>query len=98
MNKNNKNKQKKAVAIGYEPGVDEAPKILAKGKGKTAERIEDVAREHDIPFHEDSMLADSLVDLDLGESIPDHLYDVVAQVLAFIYMLNEDWKQKIKKK
>lgn len=81
---NDDNKKKKtAVALSYDP-EDTAPKIIATGKGKLAERIIDKAREADIPIHEDEVLADTLSRLELGSYIPPELYEVVAEVLVFV--------------
>ena len=78
----------KAVAMQYERGKDRAPKVTAKGQGKLAERILAMAHEHHIPIHKDKALLDALYRLDLNEEIPEELYQVVAEVLAFIYRMN----------
>lgn len=75
--------EKTAVALAYEPG-EEAPKILATGKGEVAERIIDEAKKHDVPFNKDSALAETLSKLKLGDAIPPELYEVVAQILVFV--------------
>ncbi|MGN0240782.1 MAG: EscU/YscU/HrcU family type III secretion system export apparatus switch protein [Candidatus Weimeria sp.] len=75
--------EKTAVALAYEPG-DEAPKILATGKGEVAERIIDEAKKNDVPFYKDSALAETLSKLKLGDAIPPELYEVVAQILVFV--------------
>lgn len=80
---NKKQKQLQAVAIKYDPG-DIAPKILATGKGKVAEKIIETAKEADVAVHEDSKLADTLSKLDIGEYIPPELYEVVAEILVFV--------------
>ncbi|MBR6228460.1 MAG: EscU/YscU/HrcU family type III secretion system export apparatus switch protein [Eubacterium sp.] len=77
------NRNKKAVALEYEPG-EQAPKVIATGQGKLAERIIDVAREADVPIHKDAKLAESLSILDIGEYIPPELYSIVAEVLVFV--------------
>lgn len=77
------NKIKTAVALGFEPG-DEAPKILATGKGHLAERIIEEAEASDIPVHRDPALAKTLSQLDFGEYIPPELYDVVVEVLMYV--------------
>ena len=59
-----KEKVKTAVAIAYEPG-EEAPKILATGKGLIAERIIEKAKEEDVPFYKDSKLAATLSKLEI---------------------------------
>lgn len=78
-----KQKQLQAVALKYEKG-DVAPKIIATGKGKVAERIIETAKEADVAVHEDSKLADTLSKLDIGEYIPPELYEVVAEILVFV--------------
>lgn len=78
-----KQKQLQAVAIKYDPG-DVAPKILATGKGKVAEKIIETAKESDVAIHEDSKLASTLSKLDIGEYIPPELYEVVAEILVFV--------------
>lgn len=80
----NKKKPKTAVALGYDPGQDDAPRVIASGKGEVAERILSVAKQEDIPVHKDSSLADTLSKLDIGENIPPELYEVVAEVLVFV--------------
>lgn len=76
-------KVKQAVALVYNP-EEEAPKILAAGKGELAERIIEQAGEHKIPVHEDAKLANTLSKLEIGDMIPPELYEVVAEVLAFV--------------
>lgn len=78
-----KEKVKTAVAIAYEPG-EEAPKILATGKGLIAERIIEKAKEEDVPFYKDSKLAAILSKLEIGDMIPPELYEVVAEILVFV--------------
>ncbi len=75
--------KKTAVALSYEAG-DEAPRILATGKGAVAERIIEEARKSDVPFYKDSALADTLSKLQIGDAIPPELYEVVAQILVFV--------------
>ena len=82
-NKEQEKKQKTAVAVAYEPG-DEAPKILAAGKGEVAERIIEKAKENDVPFYQDNKLAETLSKLQIGDTIPPELYDVVAEILVFV--------------
>ena len=81
-NKEQEKKQKTAVAVAYEPG-DAAPKILAAGKGEVAERIIEKAKENDVPFYQDNKLAETLSKLQIGDTIPPELYDVVAEILVF---------------
>ncbi|MEE3468632.1 MAG: EscU/YscU/HrcU family type III secretion system export apparatus switch protein [Eubacterium sp.] len=76
-------RNKKAVALEYEPG-DQAPKVIATGQGKLAERIIEVAQDANVPVHKDAKLAESLSILDIGEYIPPELYSIVAEVLVFV--------------
>ena len=82
-NKEQEKKQKTAVAVAYEPG-DAAPKILAAEKGEVAERIIEKAKENDVPFYQDNKLAETLSKLQIGDTIPPELYDVVAEILVFV--------------
>lgn len=74
---------KTAVALEYDPN-DEAPRIIATGKGYLAERIIEKAKEANVPLHQDNELADTLSRLDIGDMIPPELYDVVAEILVFV--------------
>lgn len=83
-------KQKKiktAVALEYNP-KEEAPQIIASGKGFLAERIIEKANEADVPVHKDDRLAQSLSKLEIGDYIPQELYQVVAEVLLFVDRLD----------
>lgn len=83
MQQQEKKELKTAVALAYEPG-DRAPKILATGKGEVAERIIEKAKENDVPFYQDNKLAETLSRLQIGDTIPPELYDVVAEILVFV--------------
>lgn len=76
-------KVKTAVALSYEPG-DLAPKILATGKGELAERIIEKGKEGNVPLYKDNKLANTLSKLEIGDTIPPELYDVVAEILVFV--------------
>lgn len=77
-------KRKKAIALQYEPELDDAPKVVATGEGYLAEKIIEKATEANVPLHKDEKLADSLSSLDIGEAIPPELYSIVAEVLIFV--------------
>lgn len=78
-----KKEDKTAVAIAYEPG-EAAPKILATGKGRVAERIIETAKENQVPTYKDNKLAATLSKLQIGDMIPPELYGVVAEILVFV--------------
>ena len=82
-NKHIAGKEKTAVAVAYNPG-EVAPKILAVGKGEVAERIIETAKENDVPFYQDNKLAETLSRLQIGDTIPPELYEVVAEILDFV--------------
>lgn len=78
-------KPKKAVALIYDG--ESAPTLSAKGAGELAEEIIALAKEHNIPIHEEPDLVNLLARLKLGEEIPRELYIAVAEVIAFAYMI-----------
>jgi len=78
-----KNDIREAVALEYDPDQG-VPVVTAAGKGKTAERIIEAAREHAVPIHEDPGLAHVLNTLGIGDEIPPELYNVVAQILIYV--------------
>ena len=73
----------KAVSIKYVEGV-EAPFITAKGVGKKAEKILNIAKEEGISVVEDTTLVDFLGIQDVGDYIPEETWSVVAKIFAFI--------------
>ena len=79
----------KASALRYDKGKENAPILIAKGKGKVAEKIIEIANKENIPVVENKALADILDKLDIYDETPPELYKVVAQLFAFIYKLNE---------
>lgn len=77
-----------AVAISYKPGEMPAPKVVAKGAGKIAERIREIARENGVPLVENRPLARNLYKtVEVGREIPDDLFQAVAELLAYVYRL-----------
>ena len=85
---------KQAIALEYNPEED-APRVIASGRGFLAERIIERAKESDVPVHRDDKLADTLSRLDIGEAIPPELYEVVAEILVFVDSMDK-LKGKIK--
>jgi flagellar biosynthesis protein len=81
-------KPEKAVALGYDMGLDPAPKILAKGEGSIAEQIIKLAEEHRIPIRKDADLVEILSVLELDSFIPLEAYTAVAEILRYIYQQN----------
>lgn len=83
-------KIKSAVALSYDMEKDVAPIIKAKGKGFVAEQIIERAKENNIPIQEDPSLVELLSQLEINEAIPEELYEVVAEVFAFIYRIDKN--------
>lgn len=81
-------KQNMAVALKYRPKSDSAPKVTAKGKGKVAEKIIEIAKENNIHIQNDPDLIEVLSQLDINDEIPPDIYVIVAELLAFVYSLN----------
>ena len=76
-----------AVALKYDREKDAAPRVIAKGLDFKAERIKELARQSDVPLLRNVPLAHSLLRVDVGQDIPEDLYDAVAEVLNFVYGL-----------
>lgn len=81
--------RKRAVALKYDAANQAAPRVLARGQGELADRILEAAREHKIPLYKDPELVDVLSKLDVGLEIQPELYHAVAEVLIFIYKMNQ---------
>jgi len=77
-----------AVAVRYD-SQDAAPRVVAKGYGNVAETIIRTAREHDLYVHESPELVNLLMQVDLDTQIPPQLYVAIAELLAWIYALEE---------
>ncbi|MDH5358404.1 MAG: EscU/YscU/HrcU family type III secretion system export apparatus switch protein [Gammaproteobacteria bacterium] len=82
----NHNEPLRAVALKYDG--ENAPTVTASGEGSIAEEIIRIAREHGVPLREDAMMAALLSELELGEEIPPILYRVIAEVIAYAYMVS----------
>ncbi|MCM3709957.1 EscU/YscU/HrcU family type III secretion system export apparatus switch protein [Sporosarcina luteola] len=85
-----KHTRKEAIALSYDPNAGDAPKVVAKGKGKIAENILEKAKEHDVPVQEDPTLVELLGQLEVDETIPEQLYQAVAEVFAYIYQVDRE--------
>ncbi len=80
-------KQKEAVALQYDKEKDRAPKVTAKGKGKTAQKIIELAQYNDIPIKKDEDLLELLSKVELDKEVPAEMYKAVAEVFSFIYKM-----------
>jgi flagellar biosynthesis protein len=80
---------RRAVAITYDPARQDVPVVTAVGEGLVADEILRRAREAGVTVTEDAALATVLSQIDVGAMIPEELYTVVAEVLAYVYRLDE---------
>ena len=78
---------KKAVALQYGPG-DTAPVIVASGMGYMAEKIVETAADCGVPIYEDNSLSTILTQLQLGQEIPESLYQAIVEI--YVYFLHFD--------
>jgi len=83
-------RRKKAVALKYDQIQNQSPKVTATGKGLIAENIINKAKENQIPILEDASLVELLAELNINETIPEELYEAVAEVFAYIYRIDKD--------
>ena len=82
-NQNDNKPKKKAVALLYDPN-NQAPQVVASGKGVLADKIIATAKESDVPLYKDTNLTETLLKLDIGDCIPPELYGVVAEILVYV--------------
>jgi flagellar biosynthesis protein len=80
-----------ATALQYDSEKGGAPRVIASGQRKVAEKILAEARKHNISIYEDPALTAALANVNLGEEIPAELYQVVAEVLAYIYRVTDKY-------
>lgn len=73
-----------AVALEYERGTRDAPRVVAKGRGELARRIVEVAGDAGVVIDANGPLAEALAGVELDEQIPIELYEAVAEIIGFI--------------
>jgi flagellar biosynthetic protein FlhB len=76
-----------SVAISYQRGKMDAPRIVAKGADHVAMRIRELAREHGVPLVENVPVARTLYKIELGREVPEEMFKAVAEILAYVYSL-----------
>ncbi|WP_456479717.1 EscU/YscU/HrcU family type III secretion system export apparatus switch protein [Nautilia sp.] len=79
----------KAVALKYKAYEQNAPKVIAKGKGEIAKKIIEKAKLYDVPLFQNETLADMLLNVEIGEEIPPKMYEAVVDVFIWLYKLEE---------
>ena len=84
-----------AVALEYEAGTRDAPKVVATGRGLVAEKIMEIARENGVTIEANPMLAEALSGVPIDETIPHELYAAVAEVIGYVMRLRSksSWKR-----
>ncbi len=85
-----------AVALKYDKEKDSAPRVVAKGMHLKAEKIREIAKQYGVPIMRNVPLANALYRIDVGQEIPEELYDAVAEVLNFVYALQKEQQAKAK--
>ncbi|AJA47380.1 flagellar protein FhlB [Clostridium pasteurianum DSM 525 = ATCC 6013] len=90
-------KRKKAAALKYDTGY-EAPIVTAAGVGALADKIIEKADENKVPIVYNKELADLLLNVDIGSSIPEELYEVVAEVINYVIDIDDNINKESNKK
>lgn len=86
--KDDRSDRKVAAALKYDKDNMDAPRLVASGSGKIADKIIEVAKEANVSIVEDVALVSALLALELGDEVPLELYESVARVLAFVYKVD----------
>jgi flagellar biosynthesis protein len=79
-----------AIALKYDKEKDVAPRVVAKGLRLKAEQIREIAKKYNIPLMKNVPLANALYRVDVGQEVPEELYDAVAEILNFVYALQQE--------
>ncbi|MCR4316458.1 MAG: EscU/YscU/HrcU family type III secretion system export apparatus switch protein [Planctomycetes bacterium] len=83
-----------AVALEFVAEFDNAPRVIARGFGRVAQQIIEKAQESNIEIVRDKDLALALSRIEINIEIPPELYEAVAQVLSYVYTINEKQRKK----
>ncbi len=86
-----------AISLKYNGDSNHAPRVTAKGQGWIAEKIIAMAQQQNIPIKKDKDLVELLEKIDVGREIPESLYKLVAELLAWVYQLNNEYPKNKKK-
>jgi len=78
-----------ATALRYVEGEDDAPRVVASADGELAQQIQEAARAYGIPIVRDVPVARALSELEVGDTIPEALYEAVAEILREIWEAEE---------
>ncbi len=83
-----------AVALKYDKEKDNAPRVIAKGMRVKAEQILEIARQAGVPVMRNVPLAHALNRVEIGDEVPEELYDAVAEVLNYVYELMREREKR----
>ncbi|MCK9373255.1 MAG: EscU/YscU/HrcU family type III secretion system export apparatus switch protein [Sulfuricurvum sp.] len=83
---------KKAVALRYNTEKEKAPRVVASGKGATAENIIKIAELHNLPIQKDEDLVELLSKIEIDREVPEAFYKAVAEVFSFVYKMTKKVK------
>ncbi len=86
-------RDKKAVVVKYDSSK-RAPEVIGKGVGHVGYKLIEKGNDNNIPIYKDEKLVEELLKVDVGDNIPEELYEIVAQVLVFINDLDEGYKSE----
>ena len=87
---NEKEKSKIAIALKYDQENGDAPKVIAKGTGEIAKNIIKKGEEAGVTSLENKSLAQELFQLEVNQEIPEDLYTAVAEILTYVYKLDNE--------
>lgn len=79
--------KEKAVALQYDNDKNSAPKVIAKGEGRTAQKIIQIAKENDVRLKKDEDLVELLSKVELDAEVPPQMYKAVAEIFSFLYKI-----------
>ena len=85
-----------AISLKYNGDSNRAPRVTAKGQGWIAEKIIAMAQQQNIPIKKDKYLVELLEKIDVGREIPESLYKLVAELLDWVYQLNNEYPKNKK--
>ena len=77
-----------AVALRYDKGREDAPRVVAKGRGFVAQQLVSIAKRHSVPVYQNQTVTQLLMSVELDREIPPELYQAIANVLAYVYRLD----------
>ncbi len=82
-----------AVALSYDAQAHHAPTVVAAGYGEIAKQILALAKAHQVHIHNDTQLAELLAQVPVGQAIPEEAYQLVAELLAFLYQADQSLRK-----